>query len=341
MFMLTSVTWFSCIALFALTGAWRIQRMRRLGCVTVVPHPSQRAVLAIGLAWSVISAKSLTAQVTTPQGGDRSPPAQTVPGIPDQPDLVTTVPFQSVDGMIFFQAAVDERKGVYLLDTGSPTPFFLPRPEDSTTNGLQPIEAHTLHIGTLSADIGPTVGLGGANAFIQDNENFHRTGWESAIGAIGLNALLPFEVIIDYPQQRLTFVRLDSAGHRRVALPAYTPVRTVPLTLSMEFGEHYMLRGDAGGEQGDFLLDTGWWGTAQLTDEATQRWGKHLTPTRDTSGDSVNVYHLDHLQIAGRSLDDSPFVAASYPMNVISASFLHTLGVIGLNFKAQQLAIYQ
>jgi len=43
---------------------------------------------------------------------------------PNQPDLVTVVPFQLYDGFILLSAEVDGHRGTFLLDTGSPRIFL-------------------------------------------------------------------------------------------------------------------------------------------------------------------------------------------------------------------------
>jgi hypothetical protein len=49
------------------------------------------------------------------------------------------------------------------------------------------------------------------------------------LGNIGPAALEPFEAIVDYTHRRVVLIRLDSAGHRMVQVPGYTPGWTGPL----------------------------------------------------------------------------------------------------------------
>jgi hypothetical protein len=56
-------------------------------------------------------------------------------------------------------------------------------------------------------------------------------GWVFAprLGNIGPSAIEAFEAIVDYTHKRVVLIQLDSAGHRKVDVPAYTPRWTEPL----------------------------------------------------------------------------------------------------------------
>jgi hypothetical protein len=56
-------------------------------------------------------------------------------------------------------------------------------------------------------------------------------GWVFAprLGNIGPAAIESFEAIVDYTHKRVVLIQLDSAGHRKANIPAYTPRWTGPL----------------------------------------------------------------------------------------------------------------
>ena len=243
------------------------------------------------------------------------------PRIPDQPDLVTIVPFQFAavpgPGFILFPAQVDDLYGTFLLDTGSPVvilnrAYIRPghdggidtvtplghRCLPSGAGGVRAVTMQTVRIGTLRQTLDPfTVGSPKgkdllpppANAFLGDDARLGMFG-QPVLGFFGLNALEPFETIIDYRHKRLILIRLDAAGRRRVAVPAYTPMRTMPL-LPMPDQEH--------------------WGVAEWP-------GVPDTVIVDTGGGMFT----DSTEVIG------------YPS-------LSRRGVVGFNFRTRQLVLYR
>ena len=278
----------------------------------------------------------------TVQGGQASPSFVESPvpsamaGISDQSDLITVVPFQLVDGFILVRAAMDEQRGDYLLDWGGPVSLFKPRPGLPPATGDDPVwvTVHTLRIGALWAPITNEDRRG--NAFVLDHPIFHVPDLHAAIGTIGLNVLFPFEVIIDYPRQRLIMIRLDSAGHRRHPLPAYTAVATLPFMINREGGPHIYLQGQVGDMTETFGLDTGAPDNI-LMPESRQHLGTHLTSLPG----QPDTYLLDRLLINGHPIARQVFSVVDVGNNILGAPFLRSLGVIGLNLQTQQFTVYR
>jgi hypothetical protein len=248
--------------------------------VPATDKPRRRwVVLRATLGGALLTVTSACASVATtpatpppagqrPAGAGQRPVSAAVPGIPDLPDVVTVVPFQLYQpdasvGWIYFQAELDGRRGTFSLDTGSPRFWLNPeylRP--SATGGIDTVAAgdptqqgfvtvHTMHIGTLvqhldTTDVGPPVPY-------PTNGNIMRfVGHE--LGTFGLPAMEPFETIIDYVHQRLILIRLDTAGQRLAAVPAYTPAYTMPL---MPVNEHWWGVAAHTGDSVGTLVDTG------------------------------------------------------------------------------------
>ena len=169
-----------------------------------------------------------------------SPAAVMLSDIPRLPDLVTVVPIKLDQHVhIEVQAEVDRRHGTFILDTGSPlivlnALYWRPSPTgnpDTATagTGLEgEVTAHTLHIGTFLQQLDPH-DVGAPHPWKPGNTNAIIMLWGalgSYFGTLGLPAMEPFETIIDYAHQRLILIRLDAAGRRLAAVPAFTPRTT-------------------------------------------------------------------------------------------------------------------
>ena len=175
---------------------------------------------------------------------------------PEETDLEKT--------KVVIEAEIDGRRGVFIFDLGD-EPVMLNRTYlqpnasggvDTVTDANRTVDntprtdyfdrdnftqfdrAHvTVRIGTLVShfdDPQLTVAL--------KESNLHRVnvllghlwgdfGWVFAprLGNIGPAVIEPFEAIVDYTHKRVVLIRLDSAGHRMVDVPAYTPRWTTPL----------------------------------------------------------------------------------------------------------------
>ena len=201
-----------------------------------------------------------------------SPTAALMSDIPLLPDLVTVVPFQqNGDGQINVVAEVDGRHGTFVLDTGSPlivlnVMYWRPNPTgnpDTAAAGSGAegeVTARTLRIGTFLQQLDPH-DVGAPRPWKPSNTNSIVMSWDalgSRFGTLGLPAMEPFETIIDYAHQRLIVIRLDSAGRRLAAVPAFTP-RTTHRLVHVELGEQKE-EGEGWGlvAQGDTtMIDTG------------------------------------------------------------------------------------
>ena len=279
--------------------------------ITTVPHPSVVA------GWGT--------------------PPPTIPGIPNRPDIVTVVPFytkpnetEAEQTKVIIPAEVDGRRGNFVVDLGDPDldlnrTFFQPSPTggvDTVTDanripdhaGDRPNTWDKVHvrmrIGTLQVadfDDPPihTAEHPHANATL--NHIFGNYTWVFAprFGNIGLCVLEQFETIVDYTHHRLILIRLDSAGHRMAAVPAYTPRWSAPLI--------------------DISQDAGYYGVQQF-------WGIKVRPdaTLDTLTPANNT--VVHMMDTGAPVNDGSILG--YP-------FLRQFGVIGFNHRTHQMLLYK
>jgi hypothetical protein len=259
---------------------------------------------------------------------------------------VTVVPFYQKEGetdlektKVVLPAEVDGVHGIFILDTGDydvdlNRTFLQP----SATGGVDSItDANRIpeqgwdtvrvkmRIGTLAVDLDTP-------EFAKDHPRpgkvvldhvFGNFSWVFAprLGNIGVPALAPFETIIDYPHQRVIFIRLDSAGHRMADVPAYTPRATVPLVQSRD-KLHWGVEARVGTTVDTIIVDTGDPGNAseaQAADSLLQAVAKGQLPFPVTP----NAY--GHSQLG----------------SIIGYPFLRRLGVVGFNFRTRQLILYK
>lgn len=288
--------------------------------------------------------------------------------LPNRPDLVTVVPFQPYTGaegfILLSNVELDGMRGTVVLDTGSPVFYLNGRYVQSNDSGeIDTVRAgtsraqmagfvRTMRIGTLvqhfdaghTTLIHPGIMSPGTNALIvPDTIDRRLAQWhQPVLGLMGLVALTSFETILDYRHRRLILIRLDSAGHRLIDVPAYTPVRTIPLTIV-----HQTFLGvsiTAGGRRGVLALDTGM--PSNVLNVATRKGlGIHLASTtqHDPNGNPVLV--LDTLVVGGQVYSSVPFGASNgWPYSFLGYPFLKMLsqeGAVGLNLRTGQLIVYR
>ena len=289
------------------------------------------------------------------------------------PAPVVQVPFTVSNGLIFVQAAIDGHRGRYLLDTGSPlivlnnaylrlNPDTYPDPlktldtlreGDSRTRHQTFWTVHTFQIGAVrqaldSLDIGPpTPAPGHGNVVL---------GWgdylpDQVLGTIGLNALAPFETIVDYTHQRLTLIPLDAAGRRLSPVPAYRAMRTIPLCPyhmhadnPTDTAAHWWgVVARLGSIMDTVMIDTGSQDNI-LGQETEYQLGVHVRPTSPSPTTLGTPVLLDTMVLAGQTLAGMPFstrVSGQESSDILGYSFLRRFGVVGFNFRTRQLILYK
>jgi hypothetical protein len=209
---------------------------------------------------------------------------------------------------------------------------------EPATAGQSQANVHTLRVGSLVHHFDTThvesAGQFTNNAIVWPKEDRFPQFNEPVFGFFGQPALAPFETIIDYTHQRLIFIRLDSAGHRRVPVPAYTPATRIPLVVAPS-GQHYGVMATIGTVQQELDIDTGlpanvliFSAGAKVKDHVAAEDGKSWMINQLRFGtlayDSVQFYKMD---------DRAKLNALGYP-------FLSRHGAIGLNYRTHELILY-
>ena len=247
---------------------------------------------------------------------------------PDETDLEKT--------KVVIPVEIDGRRGIVVLDLGA-NPTVLNRTflQPNTHGGVDTVTAatripdHTPMDDYLHGDLHPfdkahaTVRLGSLQSTGDDSSLTHyfqasdphqynvvlghlwgNFGWVFAprLGNIGPVVLEPFETIVDYIHRRVILIKLDAAGHRRIAVPAYTSRWTaplVPIPLPRLQGFNY-------------------WGIAVQPEN-----------TLDTlsAGNNTDVKILD---TGAPESDDT----------ILGYDFLSELGVFGINQRTHQFMLY-
>jgi hypothetical protein len=278
---------------------------------------------------------SATTQVAATPATQQTVASQ-IPGIPNRPDLVTAVPFywkpnetDEEQTKVVIPAEVDGHHGIFIVDIGAP-PFFLNRTflQPSPTGGTDTVtDANRIpdtagerprtwdkvrvmvRIGTLLDTVTDQVMtrlMKGSNphhfnAFL--NHYWGNFGWNFSprLGNIGPSVLEPFETIIDYTHRRVVLIRLDSAGHRLVAVPAYKPIWSTPLV------------------------------DVERYQDGQQFWGIAVRP--DNTLDTLNVAENTQTKVMD--------TGAPGDGELLGYPFLSHLGVVGFNHRTHQFILYR
>ena len=272
----------------------------------------------------------------------------TAAGIPAQSDLLTVVPLlhpKSFEhqGLVLFEADVDGHRGIFVLDTGSPNIGFNSRYIkrrsiggidtllESTKEDIhdEDVTVHTVRIGTIVARL-DSVPLGPPIPW-DWNADVEGPGAVGLLGNLGLNVMENFETIIDYTNQRLVLIRLDSTGHRMVQVPEYSPIGTLRLLpvgwVTNPVHNYWGVLTHRGTKFDTLLVDTGSPGT-DTTDEVSER-----------AADQIRKEFL--VGHAPTSIDLGDDGRKLLVPKMLCYQFLHRLGVVGFNLRTHQLISYR
>jgi hypothetical protein len=295
-------------------------------------------------------------------------PAQ-VHGIPNRPELVTVVPFvwkpnetDDERANVAIPAEVDGHRGVFILDLGSVwfelnRTYLQPNPNggadtiteanripERDTAASTYVHITTVRIGTLISRFeDPALKAPSgrpANALLNHMwKNFTVGGFVPQLGAIGPTVLEPFETIIDYRHQQVVLIQLDSAGHRLVDVPAYTPVWSAPLLdiqLGQDWGKHaasswWGVEALLGGVPDTLIIDSG-----TQDNRITAKTAKQIAAYKAKNNNQYSLMIADrtfkHVHLQEHLLQD---------INILGYTFLRSLGVVGFNHRTHQILLYR
>lgn len=264
-------------------------------------------------------------------------PSSAVSGVPNQPDLVTVIPFvwkanetYQEQTKVIIPGELNGRRGNFVVDLGDPDvdlnrTFLRPTPTGEIDTVLVTDTGDSHHLpawdgvdsghamlclGTLKVDfVDPTPSNPAPhrlNAFL-DHQWGNFVTFAPRLGNIGLSALEQFETIIDYTHRRLVLIRLDNAGHRLVDVPAYTPKWSVPL-IDIPLQDY----------PGKY-----WWGLAVRSDNTLDT----LNPIKNTKPEVIDT--------------GAPGNWESHDPPLLGYPFLRQFGVVGFNHRTHQFILYR
>ena len=289
-----------------------------------------------------------------------------IPGIPNQPEMVTVIPFaplkvagpdcQGAIGRVPIEATVDGRSALFLLDMGSPhvelDPTSFPANPTIKDDPQGEREHVQLRIGTLldafddSALADPALGPQPSRRVNAKREQgFDKEDcWIGGPiqGLIGTAALEPFETIIDYEHRRLILIRLDATGHRFVEVPAYTPHWSAPLIdvylqPGLQYESHYWgVHGQLAGVDVSWIFDTGSPFTLINMDAVTVP-----LPNTSMTTDSLLIGGRPFHATVQRIKNPTPYPSIQFMLNILGYPFLRSLGVVGFNHRTRQFILYR
>ncbi len=147
----------------------------------------------------------------------------------------TVIPFTLYKGLIFIEAHIGEKKGIFMLDTGAPSIFLNSyrfddlEETDLVVTGINgQIKAHSKRINQLIVN---DVTWSNFDAVAVDLIHLEQVCKRQLLGLLGYNAFKDFELMIDYQNQELTLFKLDNKGNR-LQLTTSQPVHTGQLKMS-------------------------------------------------------------------------------------------------------------
>jgi hypothetical protein len=223
---------------------------------------------------------------------------------------------------------LDPTTGVDTLQTGDPL-----------TPGHTFVNVHTMRVGSLVYHFDTThvesAGQFRNNAIVWPKEDRFQSFNPPVLGFFGQPALAPFETIIDYTHQRLVLIRLDSAGRRRVPVPAYTPATTIPLVVAPS-GQHYGVMASIGTVQQELDIDTG--SPVNVLTQTVSTALKDQVVAEDTASVTIN-----HLRLGTRPYDSVRFYKIDdlAKLNMLGYPFLSRHSAVGLNYRTHELILYK
>ena len=322
--------------------------------------------LSIGLLAQTVCAQATIGRMTM------SPAAH--PTTTAGPEVLTIVPFVLEDNRILFEVEFDGIRGTYVFDTGAPmmafsAQYISPRERVGTFPTIDTIPTSVrrtsspqgsgdrhealqslltlrqMTIGTLTqvlppTDIGPPQPPVKSNAVLFADSRYE--GFTQPVfGSFGLNAMEPFEIIIDYPQRQLIFIRLDSAGHPLADVPQHTLVGTVSLVPVLPEQYWWGVPASLGSPATTdvLMLDAGSKYNF-LTDATLARLNGHMTALTDAlASGGAPVYLVDHVTMGNKTVDDVEMRPFRQPM--LGYPFLAQLGVVGFNVRMREFSWYR
>jgi predicted aspartyl protease len=196
----------------------------------------------------------------------KSPPLQVPLMFPEAEAInknTIRVPFRLAGHLIAVKAAVGERTGIFIIDTGASklilnevhfpngwTPQMFGTASAGVTGSVERVKRHTvdhfqwdsLYFDRLTADV---INL----SHIEQKKNIE------ILGLIGYNLLREFEILIDFQLRQLTLSRLDKAGNLLDSMAILEhPTDSIAFNMQAHF---IALEGAVAGHSVIFGLDTG------------------------------------------------------------------------------------
>ncbi len=185
------------------------------------------------------------------------------PIVISNPD-VTTVPFQLTRNLVIVQASVNEKNGLFIMDTGVSeiilnNRYFKGKPTGNKFYGINGSEME-------NEDNIMRINLGGFKkqgiAIVTDFSALEKNSGLELLGVIGNSIFKNCEVVFDYTFKEVTIYQLDKKGNRLSS----KNIHQIPLdTLSFTIGKGVpFVEVHANGKRLNMIVDSG--ATANLMD---------------------------------------------------------------------------
>ncbi len=264
---------------------------------------------------------------------------------------VSRIPFKVIDQLIIVEAELLNKKGNFIIDTGSETlilnsahfkttykHFKRPKVKSGVNNSIDRVEEKTLDAFKLQS-----LTLDKMNADVINLSHIEKTKKMNLLGIIGYSILKDFEVFIDMHLNQITLSRIDRNGDK---LSKNVYAEKIADSVDFKLKKHtIVLQGYVGGRKLKFGLDTAA-EFNQINKDVDPKILKYFYPTRQlklsgASGKKIKV-------MAGKlyrvSLNDSiyfgPMKTVVTNLKQMNQAFgTHLDGVLGFEFFLQKRTI--
>ncbi|NND05281.1 MAG: hypothetical protein HKN87_02785 [Saprospiraceae bacterium] len=260
--------------------------------------------------------------------------------------LVCTFPFQVIGNTIVIEASVGDRKGSFILDSGSPSLILnashFANVRVAQTNlqsdDLTGLTTNDLQKSMVCLQV-DKIQKRNQEAFLIDLTRIEKSKGIDILGIIGYKFLRHFEIVINHQQKEITIFVLDRRGERKTNAAIHTlPVEVIGLKRSRHL---LYLEANINDETLKLGLDCGA-ETSVLEKEVLRKFEQNFTPSRAASlvafngkKSSVNVGSVKQVLIGDTELETLEVIAMDF--SPINRDLMVRLdGLLGNNFLLQQ-----
>jgi hypothetical protein len=263
----------------------------------------------------------------------------------------TRIPFKLVDRLIVIEGSIKNKKGDFIIDTGSETmilnkvhfkihPYL--REKKTETSGILSMVDNPLEKTIKSLSI-KDLTLENRNSDIIDLSHIEKSKKMKLLGIIGFNILKDYEVFIDLYLNQITLTKIDKSGN---TLGKDVYLEKIVDSLDFKLKKHtIVIDGFIGKENVRFGLDSGA-EFNQINRKINKKALKHFYPKQrvklsGASGKKIEVLYGNLFRVnLSKTIYFGPMKTILTSLHNMNKAFGTNLdGVLGYDFFAQKRVI--